>query len=47
MARDYRPRLFLRETHSVCGRQLAAAGGLVDVGRIDAVGHQAHLAQQL
>src|SRR5207237_2182057 len=30
MARDYRPRLFLRETHSVCGRQLAAAGGLVD-----------------
>ncbi len=28
------------------GRQLTAVGGLVNVGRIDAVGHEAHLAQQ-
>ena len=27
------------------GRQLTAAGGLVNIGRIDAVGHEAHLAQ--
>ena len=46
MARDYRLRLFLREAHRMCRRQLTAARGLVNSGRIDAVRHKAHLAQQ-
>jgi hypothetical protein len=36
----------MREAHRMCRRQLTAAGGLVNVGRIDAVGHKANLAQQ-
>ncbi len=46
MARDYRLGLCLRETHRMRRRQLTAAGGLVNIGRIYAVGHEAHLAQQ-
>jgi hypothetical protein len=46
MARNYRLRLFRREAHCMFRRQLAATGDLVNVGRIDAIGHEAHLAQQ-
>lgn len=30
----------------MCGRQLTTVGGLVNIGRIDAVGHEVYLAQQ-
>jgi hypothetical protein len=39
VTRDYRLRLFLRKAHRVGRRQLGAAGGLVNIGGIDAVGH--------
>jgi hypothetical protein len=44
--RDYCLRLFPREANRMRGRQLTAVGSLINVGRIDAVGHEAHLAQQ-